>query len=143
MGLEVDVGGRRLGLTLPQLAEIADVEYRTLHTWVKRGLVQPSVRRSGGTGTANLFSGADAVAARVLADLRRAGLSMETLERASEALRMNRDCLDHPGVLLVNGKVEVFPDASSAAVALDRPGVSLVYRMREALERVAATTSTD
>jgi DNA-binding transcriptional MerR regulator len=133
----------RTGLTLPELAEVADVEYRTLHTWVKRGLVEPSVRRSAGTGTANLFSGTDAVAARVLADLRRAGLSMATLERASEALRENDRLLDRPGVLLVNGKVEVFSNTTSAAAALDRPGVSLVYRTREALERVAAALPTD
>jgi len=126
------------GLTLPQLAAVVDVEYRTLHTWVKRGLVEPSVRRSTGTGTSNLFSGADAVAARVLADLRRAGLSMATLERASGALRENRGYLDRPRMLLVNGKVELFSDAASAAAALDRPGVSLVYRTRDALERVSA-----
>ena len=133
----------RTALTLPELAEIAEVEYRTLHTWVKRGLVQPSVRRSGGTGTANLFDQADAVAARVLADLRRAGLSMEAIERAGAALRQNHDCLDSPGVLLVNGKVEFFRDLESATGALDRPGVSLVYRTQEAVERLRVEASKD
>jgi DNA-binding transcriptional MerR regulator len=129
--------------TLPQLAEIAEVEYRTLHTWVARGLLRPSLRRSAGTGTPNLFGAQDAVAARVLADLRRAGLSMDVLECAGEALRDSAPALDQPAVLLVNGAVEVFPDAPSAAGALDRPGLSLVYRTREALERVTAVLSTD
>lgn len=125
------------GVTLPRLAEIAGVEYRTLHTWVKRGLLHPSVRQSEGTGSPNLFAAQDAVVARVLADLRRAGLSMEVLEHAADALRKSGEPLDRPAVLLVNGSVEVFPDAPSAAGALDRPGLSLVYRTREALERVA------
>jgi hypothetical protein len=36
---------------------------------------------------------------------------------------------------LDNGHVEVVPDAGSVARALDRPGLSLVYRTREALAR--------
>lgn len=127
-----------ISLTLPQLAAIADVEYRTLHTWVKRGVLRPSVQRSEGTGTPNLFGRGDAVAARVLADLRRAGLSMEVLDQASEALRRGERALEEPAVLVVNGSVEVCVDASAAAGALDRPGVSLVYRTHEALERVDA-----
>ena len=125
--------------TLPQLAEIAEVEYRTLHTWVKRGLLAPGVRESAGTGTPNLFGREDAVAARVLADLRRAGLSMGALELAGEALRAHREVTQRPAILLVNGTVEVYPDGPSAADALDRPGLSLVYRTQDALERVSAS----
>jgi DNA-binding transcriptional MerR regulator len=125
-------------LTLPQVAELADVEYRTLHTWVKRGLLEPSLRRSEGTGTPNLFRTEDAVAARVLADLRRAGLSIEALEGASSALRDARDSLARPAVLLVNGTVTLYADFESATDALDRPGATLVYRTREAVERVVA-----
>lgn len=91
-------------LTLPELARIVGVEYPTLHTWVRRGLLEPSVRRSEGTGTPNLFGTGDAVAARVLADLRRAGLSMDVLECAGQALRDSAEALEHPAVLLVNGK---------------------------------------
>jgi hypothetical protein len=129
---------REIALTLPQVAEIAAVEYRTLHTWVKRGLLEPSLQRSEGTGTPNLFRAGDAVAAHVLADLRRAGLSMEMLAGASGALRDTVGALDEPAVLLVNGSVKVFPDIPSATGDLDQPGLTLVYRTREALERVHA-----
>jgi DNA-binding transcriptional MerR regulator len=125
-------------LTLPELARIVGIEYRTLHTWVRRGLLEPSVRRSDGTGTPNLFGVGDAVGARVLADLRRAGLSMDVLESASQALRDSEEALERPAVLLVNGNVEIFPDAPSTAEALDRPGLSLVYRTRDALAHVSA-----
>src|SRR5688572_4673054 len=97
-------------LTLPEVARIVGIEYRTLHTWVKRGLLRPTLRRSAGTGTPNLFGVRDAVGARVLADLRRAGLSMDVLRSASQALRDSGEALEHPAVLLVNGSVEVFPD---------------------------------
>jgi hypothetical protein len=60
---------------------------------------------------------------------------MDALERAAEALRSSEESLDRPAVLLVNGHVEVVPDAGSVARALDRPGLSLVYRTREALAR--------
>jgi DNA-binding transcriptional MerR regulator len=129
------------GLTLPQLAAITDVEYRTLHTWVKRGLLRPTLRRSAGTGSPNLFAAEDAVSARVLADLRRAGLSLEVLERAAEAIRRSPGSLSQPAVLLVNGHVEIYADTGSVADALDRPGLSLVYRTRDALERVRSALS--
>src|SRR4051794_31633295 len=138
--------GRRLqetALTLPEVAQIADVEYRTLHTWVKRGLLDPGVRRSQGTGTPNLFGREDAVAARILADLRRAGLSMDLLDRAATELRRSRGALAEPAVLLVNGSAEVFADTEAAAAALDRPGLSLVYRTREALELVREASAVD
>lgn len=122
--------------TLPQVADVAEVEYRTLHTWLKRGLLTASVRHSIGTGTPNLFSDEDAVAARVLADLRRAGLSMEVLGRASEALRQAPEALSEPRIVVVNGAVDVVEDASAAAEAVDRPGLSMVYRTLEALRRV-------
>src|SRR4051794_16474337 len=41
--------------TLPQLSKLLDVQYRTLHSWVERGLLEPSVQKSRGTGTRNLF----------------------------------------------------------------------------------------
>ena len=50
-------GGLRLASrlpTLPQVAEIVDVEYGTLHSWLKRGLLRPSCRQSSGIGVPNL-----------------------------------------------------------------------------------------
>lgn len=60
--------------TLPELASLVDIEYRTLHTWVRRGVLAASCQEAQGSGTRNLFDCSDALEAYVLADLRRAGL---------------------------------------------------------------------
>src|SRR5438045_2797856 len=67
--------------TLPALARIACIEYRTAHVWMKRGLLSPSIREAGGTGHPALFSSSDVCRAIRLARLREAGLSMDGLRR--------------------------------------------------------------
>lgn len=67
-------------LTLPQIAKRAGVQYRTLHSWVERGMLRPSVFQSSGSGRPNLFSERDAHVAEGLAALRSRGLGIEALE---------------------------------------------------------------
>lgn len=67
--------------TLPELALLVDVEYRTLHTWIRRGLLAASREQAQGSGTRNVFDCSDALEAYALADLRRAGVDLFTLER--------------------------------------------------------------
>jgi len=126
------------GLTLPEVAEIVDVEYRTLHTWVRRGLLQPSLRSSSGTGTPNLFTARDAVAAKVLADLRRDGIAIDQLARVSDALQAHHDALTEDSILLLNGRVDVVADAQSAVQALQQDAVTLAYGVGYAKRAVAA-----
>ena len=68
--------------TLPELAGDSGVEYRTLHTWLGRGLFRPSLKASEGTGHPNLFTGDDLAFVRWLARLRDVGLSIDGLEQA-------------------------------------------------------------
>src|SRR5688572_1093173 len=115
-------------LTLPQLAELAGVEYRTLHTWLKRGLLAPSVQPSSGTGTPNLFGNEDAVRARVLADLRRAGISLEVLAHAGARLQEHPEALQREAIMLLGvDDVRVVFDAVEALPSLERGGVTLAY----------------
>ena len=81
--------------TLPELASLVDIEYRTLHTWVGRGLLAASCQEAQGSGTRNLFDRSDALEASVLADLRRAGVELAKLEEvaAERAVRV-ADVLD-------------------------------------------------
>lgn len=123
-------------LTLPELAEVVGVEYRTLHTWVRRGLLHPSLRSSSGTGSPNLFGFADAVAAQILADMRRGGLGIEQLEQAAEALGQSPSVLSKPAIVLMNGTVEVVTDSGDAAPALDREGLTVAFNTSGALKRV-------
>jgi DNA-binding transcriptional MerR regulator len=94
--------------TLPELASLVDVEYRTLHTWVRRGLLEASCQQAQGSGTRNLFDGSDALEAYVLADLRRAGVELSKLEEVAGELRRSRgERAERREVLLINGKVSL------------------------------------
>lgn len=79
--------GKTVMLTLPQLAKRVGIEYRTAHNWVDRGLLAPSILASTGAGHPNYFSGDDLRKAEAFAALRRAGVSVEAMERGDvEAL---------------------------------------------------------
>lgn len=136
------LGGEALGptplLTLPQLAEAVDVEYRTLHSWLKRGLIEPSMQRSRGTGIPNLFSRDDAVKAKVIADLRQAGLSLEILGETLSKLNAHSTALTDGAMVLVNGNVAVV-DAGQAAGAIEEASLTLVYNVRHAMAAIDAS----
>jgi DNA-binding transcriptional MerR regulator len=122
-------------LTLPQLAEVVGVEYRTLHSWLQRGLVQPSMQRSSGTGVPNLFSSEDAVKAKVIADLRQAGMSFQLLAETASSLDAHTGALTHGAIVLVNGSVSIV-DADAAAAAIRQQSLSLVYNTEHAVDAI-------
>jgi DNA-binding transcriptional MerR regulator len=118
--------------TLPELASLVDIEYRTLHNWFRRGLLAASCQEAQGSGTRNLFDCSDALEAYVLADLRRAGVELARLEEVAAELRRSR--AERPGrddVLLINGRVSLTSrDELSEAVGLMSP--ALVYDLEHA-----------
>ena len=114
-------------LTLPQVAAAAEVEYRTLHTWLKRGLVRATCRSAQGSGNANLFASADALEARILADLRRAGLGLASLERAAAALQGAPRRLTGDELLLINGTVAVLDGDATLEQALASRRPAMLY----------------
>lgn len=123
-------------LTLPQLSEALGAPYRTLHSWVERDLVKPSVHRANGTGRANLFDAHDALTVSVLMELREVGVKFEVLKRAARELDERRADLERPVYLLVNGEVEIVSDADEAAAALARDGLTVAFNTRDVLRRV-------
>lgn len=114
-------------LTLPQVAAAADVEYRTLHTWLKRGLVRATCRSAQGSGNANLFARADALEARILADLRRAGFDLTALERAAAALQSAPQRLAGDERLLINGSLAVLDEHATLDEALASRHPAMLY----------------
>jgi DNA-binding transcriptional MerR regulator len=70
-------------MTLPEVADSVGVEYRTLHSWVKRGLLTPT-HPANGTGHSARLTDDDVRVARLLARLRRAGCDIRVLKRAAE-----------------------------------------------------------
>jgi DNA-binding transcriptional MerR regulator len=121
--------------TLPELSKALDVHYRTLHSWVERGLLEPGVQRSKGTGTPNLFNRQDAVMACILVELRAAGVNFELLSQAADRLRLTEAALEQEAFMLVNGDVRIVFDRDQAASALQRGGLTLAYNTGTALER--------
>lgn len=123
--------------TLPELSKAFDVHYRTLHSWVERGLLEPGVHRSTGTGTPNRFSRQDAVMVCILSELRDAGVKFELLTQAAERLRKTDSALEEEAFMLVNGDVRIVFDSEEAASSLERGGLTLAYNTGAALERSA------
>ena len=125
-------------LTLPQLAEAVDVEYRTLHSWVKRGLIAPSLQLSRGTGTPNIFSREDAVKIKVIADLRQAGIWFNVLAATLERLDEHPTALTDGAMVLVNGTVSVV-DQAEATTAIAHGSLTLVYNVGHAIKMIETT----
>lgn len=123
-------------LTLPQVARLVGVEYRTLHSWLKRGLLEPSIQRSTGPGVPNLFSTRDAVRAKVVADLRESGVPFKKVDEASTKLEDHATALTDGAMVLVNGSVSVLDDADAFA-AIKRESLTLVYDTTHAVKAIA------
>jgi DNA-binding transcriptional MerR regulator len=123
-------------LTLPQVAEVAEVEYRTLHNWVKRGLLEPSFHASTGAGSPNLFSFQDALKARILGHLRSAGIDLEMLERTAHGLKKIPE-LKSENTLLLNGSLSVLGGDADIDAEIKEKQPSLIYRVSWAAEALA------
>jgi DNA-binding transcriptional MerR regulator len=124
--------------TLPELSRAFGAPYRTLHSWVERDLVSPSVHRATGTGRANLFDRQDALTFAILSELRDAGVTLDLLRRTAERLQERRADLASPVYLLVNGDVDIVTDEQAVTAALSRGGVMLALHTGKALELVGA-----
>jgi DNA-binding transcriptional MerR regulator len=122
-------------LTLPRVAKIVGVEYRTLHSWLRRGLLRPSMQESSGIGVPNLFSAEDAVQAKVIVDLRQSGLSFDRLQQAATQLDGHPKALTDGAMVLVNGSVSVV-DQDEAAAAIQKESLTLVYNTTHAVQLV-------
>jgi DNA-binding transcriptional MerR regulator len=125
--------------TLPQLAEISGIDYRTLHNWQKRGLLSPSHQLANGSGTTSLFVLEDALQILVLAELRQAGVEMRVLEAIADDLRGLVGQLGDERVLVVIGeKVQVLDDARELDASLRSSGPLVVYRPARARRALRA-----
>lgn len=80
---------RREAFTLSELAGMAQQKGPTVHSWIKAGVLTPSIRdRDGTRGRAMLFSRHDAFVACLVASLKReCGLPLTKLREVSDVLR--------------------------------------------------------
>lgn len=87
--LAFDVGdaSERSGYRAPTVCKIVGVTYRQLDYWARTGLVEPSMRKAGGSGTQRLYSFEDVVRIRLVKRLLDTGVSLQKVRLAIEELQ--------------------------------------------------------
>jgi DNA-binding transcriptional MerR regulator len=137
------------GYSSHQAAALAQISYRQLDCWARRRLVEPSLAAATGQGSRRRYSFADVVALRTVAELQRAGVSLQALRQVVEELRRLdagvslatvRLVVDGNDVLLLNDQAEVLSMLARPGQAVLRAVVDVgqvVRQLAEALpERV-------
>jgi DNA-binding transcriptional MerR regulator len=77
------------GYRVPEVCKIVGISYRQLDYWARTGLVTPSIREAGGSGTQRLYSFLDLVQLRVIKKLIDAGISLQRVRKAVSFLQEN------------------------------------------------------
>jgi DNA-binding transcriptional MerR regulator len=77
-----------VGYRGPTVNKLVGITYRQLDYWTRTGLVTPSVRAAGGSGSHRLYSFEDVVELRVIKRLLDAGISLQKIREAIGYLRL-------------------------------------------------------
>ncbi|HEX7743991.1 MAG TPA: MerR family transcriptional regulator [Micromonosporaceae bacterium] len=93
----------------------AGISYRQLDYWARTSLVVPSIRDASGSGTQRLYSFRDLVVLKVVKRLLDAGVSLQNIRRAIEALR-SRGVEDLAGITLISDGTTVYECRSAEEV---------------------------
>lgn len=75
------------GYRVPEVCKVVGISYRQLDYWARTGLVTPSVRDAGGSGTQRLYSFQDLVQLKVIKKLLDTGVSLQRIRKAVGYLR--------------------------------------------------------
>jgi DNA-binding transcriptional MerR regulator len=76
-----------VGYRGPTACNAAGISYRQLDYWARTGLVEPTVRTAGGSGTQRLYSFRDILLLKVIKRLLDAGVSLQQIRTAVHHLR--------------------------------------------------------
>jgi DNA-binding transcriptional MerR regulator len=85
----------------------AGISYRQLDYWARTMLVVPSIRDASGSGTQRLYSFRDIVVLKVVKRLLDAGVSLQNIRKAIDALR-SRGVADLAGITLISDGTTVY-----------------------------------
>src|SRR6266496_528175 len=105
------------GYRVPEVCKVVGITYRQLDYWARTGLVTPSVREAGGSGTQRLYSFQDLVQLRIIRQLLETGVSLQHVRRAIDYLRK----MDRPiqsMTLISDGRRVYTPDSPEAVIDL-------------------------
>ena len=97
----------RDGYRVPEVCKLVGISYRQLDYWARTGLVTPSVREAGGSGTQRLYSFHDLVQLKVIKKLTDAGVSLQRVRKAIAYLRQSGD-LQPSGITLMSDGVGIY-----------------------------------
>jgi len=95
------------GYRVPVVCKVVGISYRQLDYWARTGLVTPSVREAGGSGTQRVYSFQDLVVLKVIKKLADAGVSLQRVRKAIAYLRQSRD-LQPSGITLMSDGVGIY-----------------------------------
>ncbi|MEW1926294.1 MerR family transcriptional regulator [Streptomyces sp. NPDC088360] len=77
----------QIGYRGPTACAAAGITYRQLDYWARTGLVEPSVRSAGGSGTQRLYSFRDVVVLKIVKRFLDTGVSLQNIRTTVQHLR--------------------------------------------------------
>jgi DNA-binding transcriptional MerR regulator len=92
------------GYRVPEVCKLVGISYRQLDYWARTGLVTPSVRDAGGSGTQRLYSFRDLVELRVIKNLLDTGVSLQRIRKAVVYLRQHMKAQPTSMTLMSDGQ---------------------------------------
>jgi DNA-binding transcriptional MerR regulator len=103
------------GFRAPEVAKIVGISYRQLDYWARTGLVIPSVRDAGGSGTQREYSFQDIVMLKAIKNLLDTGVN---LQRIRKAIGYLQDHLKKPpsGLTLMSDGIKIYACESPGEV---------------------------
>src|SRR5947199_5731354 len=105
------------GYRVPEVCRVVGISYRQVDYWARTGLVRPSVRDAGGSGTQRLYSFEDLLQLRVVKTLLDTGISLQQIRKAIEYLKESERRLQSV-TLMSDGNRIYAPESPDAVIDL-------------------------
>lgn len=105
------------GYRVPDVCKVVGISYRQLDYWARTGLVRPSIRDAGGSGTQRLYSFEDLLQLRVVKTLLDTGISLQQIRRAIDYLKESERPLQSV-TLMSDGRRVYTPESPEAVIDL-------------------------
>ena len=115
------------GFSTTQVERLTSIGAKTLHFWDRSGFISPSIVQANGTGSRRIYGFRDLVALRVAAQLRDAGISLQSLRKVVLALQ-DMHGLEQPlaeTYLVTNGHDVFEKHGDDVMSALRQPGQAM------------------
>ena len=90
----------------------AGITYRQLDYWARTGLVEPSIRSAGGSGTQRLYGFRDILVLKIVKRLLDAGVSLQNIRTAVDHLR-GRVVTELESITLMSDGASIYECASA------------------------------